>query len=340
MANDVLRYLQRLYLQIQTAFDSIPNTGGTATVAGSNCCLISEFTTDPVQAEIPRPDKTGTLDEVMAQGGRKSATTSFALSMAGNGSPGVAPDCGPALQAGFGKLPTISTGVSVLYGLDDLLYYLTAWNFNAPSTATQMVAFNALVTKLEFELGGDVPKVSVSLEPGWVYDNQQAVDSATDPLAKGGLTTFPTEPATPVVNGTFPPGFALTATLDSNAYTTLLSAKISLEVQRSLRKDTNCIFPRLGVAGPRKVSFDFSITDDDSSQLASLKTKIMDRTPVNCDFTVGTVAGNIWDFALNNCILAKPKYGDQGVRRKMDFSGCRAYPSTFTAKDQLTLTIR
>jgi hypothetical protein len=340
MANEILRYQQRSYLQIQTAFDSIPNTGGAATVAGSNCCLIRRLDTDAAQADIPRTDKTGTFDKLPAQGGRKSGTVTFEANLNGNGSPGVAPDCSPILQGGFGKAPTIVASTSVTYSLDDLLYYIAAWNFNAPNTGTQKVAFNSLVTALEFALGADEPTVTATLEPGWVLDNDQMADGTTEALAKGGLTAFPNEPATPIANGTFPRGFDIAATIDGNAFDEILSAKIRLAVQRGLRKDTNNVYPRSGFPGPREVSFDFSLTDNDSAAMRSLKQKAFSRTPINIDFTLGQTAGNIWDFSLLNVIVPKPKDGDQGSRRKLDFNGCIAYPSALLAKDQFTLAIR
>ncbi|HXS98619.1 MAG TPA: hypothetical protein VN736_28680 [Candidatus Limnocylindrales bacterium] len=340
MGNEILRYQQRSYLQIQTAFDAIPNTGGAATVAGSNCALVRRFDTDAVQQEIERSDKTGTLDKLPAQGGRKSGTAIWEGNMNGNGSPGVAPDCSPILQAGFGKVPTIVAATSVAYSLDDLLYYLAAWNFNAPNTGTQQVAFNSLVTQLEFALGGDEPTVTATLEPGWVLDNDQMADGTTDALAKGGLTAFPNEPATPVTNGTFPRGFDIAATIDGNAFDEILSVKIRLAVQRGLRKDTNAVYPRSGFPGPRLISADFSLTDNDGASMRSLKQKAFSRTAINIDFTLGQTSGNTWDFALNNVIVPKPKYGDQGSRRKIDFSNAVAYPSAFNAKDQFTLAIR
>jgi len=340
VANDVLRIYQRSYPQIQTAFDAIPNSAGAATVAGSDCCLIESLTTDADQAEIARTDKTGTLDAYPTQGGRRTARGQAVLSMAGNGAAGVAPDCKNYLQAAFGKAPTISAGTSVLYTLDDLLYYLAIWNFNQPNTAEQMCAFNSLINKMVVEFGGDEPKLTFGFESGWVLTPAQIGDSNTDPLAKGGLTAFPNEPASPVVNGTFPPGFQVTATLDGTAYTTLLTGRITLDIGRELRKDTNSAFPRQGVPGPRKVTVDFSLTDDDSAALTGLKVKAYDRTPVNVEFAIGTVAGNTWDWLVKNVILAKPKYGDEGIRRKVDFSGSMAYPTSVGAKDHLQLTIR
>ncbi|HYX47869.1 MAG TPA: hypothetical protein VE820_13755, partial [Sphingomicrobium sp.] len=178
---DVFERNQRCYVAIQSAF------GTAAAVTGSNCCLITTLNTDATQAEIQRPDKTGTLDEIIAQGGRRIASVDLTFSAAGNGSAGVAPDGSAFLQSAFGKAPTVSGGTSVTYTLDDLLYYLSIYNYNTPSGANQMVAFDALVNKFEFSFGGDVPMISIGAEASWVFDSAQASDGTTPSGAKGGL---------------------------------------------------------------------------------------------------------------------------------------------------------
>jgi len=331
MSLDVQRYQQRCYPVLQTTFDTI------VTPTNADCCLISSLTTDASQTDIARPDKTGTLDILQPQGGRRVGAWSASMSAAGNGTAGVAPDCKSFLQAGFGKAPTVVAATSVTYALDDLLYYLSIWNFNAPSGAKQFVAFNSLVNKLEFTAGGDVPTITASGESGWVYDSAQAADGTTDPLAKGGLGSFPAEPSTPVSNGTHPPGFKIAAIIDGNSYSNILTLKITVDVARELRKDTNSEFPRTGAAGARKVSLDWEMTDSDDTNLNALHQKVMNRTPINAVFTVGTIAGNRWVHTVNNFIAPKPKYGDAGIRRKMTFSGALAIPSAIGAKDQYTL---
>ena len=330
---DVFDRNQRCYIAEQSAF------GTAATVTGSNCCLIINLNTAASQNEIQRPDKTGTLDEVLAQGGRRIGNWSASMSGAGNGTAGVVPDCNFFLKSVFCKAPTIVGGTSVTYALDDTLFYYSIYNYVQPSGADQMVAFDCIGNKLEYTFGGDVPLLNVSGENTWVFDSAQAADGTTPAGAKGGLSSMAAEPGTPVVNGTFPPGFKLTATIDGNAYTTLISGRIALDVARELRKIGNSEFAGAGAAGLRQVTHDFTLVDDDSSQLQTLKDKAMNRTPINATYTVGTVAGNRWVWTINNFILSKPTYGTNGIRRTCIFNGCHAYPSTLTAKDQLTLVI-
>jgi hypothetical protein len=338
---DVFARSQRCYPQIQSAFDSIPNTGGTATVANSDCCLVTTLTTEASQAEIVRPDKTGSLDEIVAQAGRRIGKFSAGMSAAGNGGAGVAPDCKNFLQGIIGAAGTIAAGVSVTYSLADALFYLAIYNFmSGIGNATQMCAFNALIQKMEATFGGDVPMLTFSGECSWTGDNDQAADSTHTPAESlGGLTTWPAEPSAPVVNGTFPPGFKVTAVIDGNSYTNILSGKVALDVMRELLKDGNTEFPGAGVPGPRTVLLDWTMADNDSSSLRGLKQKAFSRTPVNAVFTVGTVAGNRWVHTANNIIVPKPVYADQGIRRVVSFTGAHAYPSAITARDHYTLGI-
>jgi hypothetical protein len=337
---DVFDRNQRCYPQVQSAFDAIPNTGGAATVGNSDCCLITALTMDAKQAEIARPDKTGSLDQIVAQAGRRIASFSASMSAAGNGAAGTAPDCKNFLQGIFGAAGVVVASTSVTWSLADTLYYLAIWNFmTALANATSMVAFNALVQKMEATFGGDTPLLTFSGEAGWVLDNDQYADGSTPAAAKGGLTAWPSEPSAPVVNGTPPAGFKVTATIDGNAYTNILSGKVALDVMRELLKTGNTEFPGAGAPGDRKVTLDFSMADNDSANLRGLKQKAFTRTPVNAVFTVGTIAGNRWVHTLNNIIVPKPTYGTSGTRRTVNFAGAVAYPSAITAKDQYTLAI-
>ena len=338
--SDVFARKQRCYPQLQSTFDVIPNSGGTATVGNSDCCLITDLKTEPKQAEIQRPDKTGSVDRIIAQAGRRIASLTASMSAAGNGTAGTPPDCKNFLQAIFGSAGVVASSTSVTWSLADTLYYLAVWNFmTGVANATQMVAFNTLIQKMEATFGGDVPLLTFSGEAGWVYDNDQAADSGTSSSAKGGLSAFPAEPSAPVVNGTHPPGFKVTATIDSNAYTNILSGKVALDVMRELLKIGNTEFAGAGALGDRTVSLDWSMADNDSANLRSLKQKAISRTPVNAVFTVGTIAGNRWVHTLSNIIVPKPTYGESGTRRTVSFSGAIAYPSAIGLADQYTLAI-
>jgi hypothetical protein len=336
---DVFARTQRCYPQLQPVYDTIPNTGGTPTVGNSDCCLIRSLTTDPKVAEIKRTDKTGSLNSILAQAGRRISSFSAVLTAAGNGTAGVAPDCKNFLQGIFGAAGVIVAATSVTWTLADVLNYLAIWNFSAPANSTQMVAFNALVQKFEAAFGGDEPTFTVSGENGWTLDSDQYADAGTPVTAKGALTTFAAQPSAPVVNGIAPPGFKVSAVIDGNAYTNITSGKIALSVMWELLKTGNTEFPGAGALGDRNVLTDWSMADNDSANLRSLKQKAFSRTPVNAVFTVGTIPGNRWVHTVNNIIVPKPTYSDSGTRRQVNFASAEAYPSSITANDHYTLAI-
>jgi hypothetical protein len=337
--SDVQRHLQKCFVQLQSAFDTIPNSAGTATLAGSDACLIISLDTDRSQEKIERPDKSGTLDSVPSQRGKRMARAKVTMSMAGNGAAGSKPDCDEFLQAAFGKAATVVASTSATYAIDDTIYYLTVWHFNDPANASQMVLFNGVVTAMELNFGGNVPTLTFEIEGGWVYDNDQASDGTTPAAAKGGLSAMPAVPATPVVNGTHPRGWEVTFTFDGTAYSTLQSGRIRVEYGRSLRKNTNSEFPKQATNGRRRVFVEFTMTDADDSTLRATKLKQVKGTRVNMTFVIGATAGNIWTWVVINVELGDPKYGDGGNDRTLTFGQSEAFPSALNAKDHLTCAI-
>ena len=61
----------RIYLQKETTFGTIPNTSGTATLAGSNACRHISCKLTPNVALLVRPDKTGSRTKSQGAAGRK-----------------------------------------------------------------------------------------------------------------------------------------------------------------------------------------------------------------------------------------------------------------------------
>ena len=188
-------------------FPVLESTFGTAVApVGANACLITSLTTQAAQPEIPRPDKTGSLGEIIGIPGRKAATWTAAMSMAGNGAPGVAPDCDKLLQLVFGKAPTIVGSASATYGLDDANLSASIWHYNDPSTVAQYVAIGAVCHQLKISFGGDVPTLEFTGTALWVLDTDQLADVTMDAIGKGGIASWTARP-TPTVNGKPPAGF-------------------------------------------------------------------------------------------------------------------------------------
>ena len=330
------------YTRNQTCFPVLESVFGTAvTPVGADACLITSFTTQAAQQEIPRTDKTGSLGEILGIPGRRTASWSASMSAAGNGAAGVVPDMDVFLQLIFGKAATIVSSTSATYALDDTQYSGSLWNYNDPSTACQYAAIGAVANQLRVGIGGDIPTLDFSGPALWVPDTDQIADGSTDAIAKGGITSWPAKP-TAVVNGKPPAGFTGVVTLDGNAYGTMRTATISLGVAKELPGDVfNSFYSAAPAPGLRTVAVDFSIYADDGANLLSLKQKAMKAvyTTVDLVFQVGTVAGNIWTWTLKNVKLPAPTQDYGGNRLSLGFSGCRAHDTSIGAKDALKLVI-
>lgn len=338
MANYSNTRIQRLYVVPEATWGTIPNTTGTATLAGSNCCRMSSFDITHSQQETVRSDKTGSFGVTLGILGRRQASWSAKMSMAPGGAAGTKPDMGPIIEACMGKLAVVSAGVSVTYGLDDLNPSVDLWDFNTPGTMTQRVILGAIGQKASFNLGADEPTVDFSGQGLAVLDTD--IFSTADVISKGGLTAFPSEPGSPVTNGTPPPGFTGVITLDGQTYTTFRTGTVAVDTARELPMDGfNSYYGLSPAGGERNVTVDWSMYDDDSANLTALKVKAYNGTTVNLGFQIGTVAGSIWTFNLKNVLLPKPKFDYSGKRRVIQFSGARAHDTTIGAKDALSIVL-
>src|SRR5665213_954601 len=110
MAANSLSRLERAYLQTQPVFGTIPNSGGTASVSGSNACRFMHMELQNDTALLVRGDKTGTRSMEGMTGGRKVGRWNISMDLAANGTAGVVPDCDPILQAIFGQTAAVGSG--------------------------------------------------------------------------------------------------------------------------------------------------------------------------------------------------------------------------------------
>jgi hypothetical protein len=101
---------ERLFLQDQSAIRTIPNSSGTATVAGSDACRFIRASFDNDIALIDRPDKTGTRTATAGTAGRKFSRWSVEASLVTSGAAGTVPDWDPILKALMGQAGSVGSG--------------------------------------------------------------------------------------------------------------------------------------------------------------------------------------------------------------------------------------
>jgi hypothetical protein len=99
------------------------------------------------------------------------------------------------------------------------------------------------------------------------------------------------------------------------------------------------LFGSSSPSGPRRVrrvvTADINIEDDGGSNWAALCLKIPVNTPITITMVIGTVAGNIHTFTLNNAVLPQPIFDRSGSARILRFSGIKMAPTSATAKNPL-----
>jgi hypothetical protein len=323
---------ERLYLNPEATFGTIP------AFTGSDACRIIKATLVPDVALLTRQDKTGSRSRTAGVAGRKSGKWSVEMSLAANGAAGVVPDCDPILQAIFGQAATVSSGVSVSYALNDAIQSFAMASYRTPASVMQRIAFGCVVQEATFNLGQDIATVSASGECLWVVDSVNF--SATDATGKGGLSSFPAEPASPVTNGGIIAGFTGSATFDSNVLANIRTATLKIGTGNSIVKDTFGKYYGDSAEGDlRNVTLSFSLYDQDDAGTTNLYQKAISKTPINVTLQIGTVTGNKWTFTIKGLQLAVPNLDDSQRRWSASFGDSAASGSSLTALDEVALTI-
>lgn len=328
---------ERLYLQLESAFGTINNSSGTATVANGDACrhISASFQFDPQL--LDRPDKTGSLGKTAGLAGRGIGQWSISQSVAGSGTAGTAPDCDPILQCAFGKAASVSAGTSVTYALDDNAYSFTGWSFRTSSNVAQRAAAGCVVQEMRFDLGQGIAQWTARGVFKGLVDSIVFASLTTE--EKCGLTAFPSEPGSPTTSGNAAKGYIGSFTADGNVLATIQSASIVLRNDDDLVYSLGYELPTDIERGLRVAAVEFELKEDDSSGIDNLITKSRTKAAMDMVMVIGATAGNIWTFTLNDVQLNGLTYNDSSRRWQMGFGGSSANASSITAKDELTLVI-
>ena len=344
--------LERIYLQVQTAYGTIPNAAGVASVGNANACRFIKAVLDNDVATIKRTDKTGSRSATAGQAGRKFAKWSVEQSLAPNGVAGTIPDCDPILQGLFGQAGSVTTatvgngfpaGTDVLsgaacvkYALSDNIIPFALWSFRQPSTVDQRVAFGCGVDRTSFQLGQEgLATWSAEGEAKWVLSsNQYAV--ASDEM-KGSLSAFPTEPSAPVTNGGGIVGFTGKALVNAVAMATIRSANVSIGPGNQQVKDTFGSWHPSELEGDeRAVSTSFSLYEDDTAAFKTLIEVAQNKTAITNVYQLGTIPGSMVVIEVKGIQLVAPSREEQR-RFICNFPDSPASGSSLSAKDEVTI---
>jgi len=346
-----LARLERIYLQIQSAFGTVPNSTGTATVGNSNACRFMRATLENMVAPITRPDKTGTLSRTQGGKGRTHGSWSVEMSLAPNGVAGVKPDSDPIIQSVFGAAGAVTTatagngfpsGTGVVdgaaaykYTLNDAIIPFAFWDFRQPSTIDQRLGVGCVPTRMTFNLGQDGASTTTAEgECMGVLSSNQFV--STDAQLRAGLTAFPVEPASPVTNGGLVPGFVGKAIINGTEMLTLRNASIEIAAGGTVVKDTFGYYrPVDAERDARVVSNRFSLYEDDTAAFITLEAAALAQTAIDTVYVCGTVPGSMVVLHCKGVQVQAPKREEER-RFTASFSG-EASASTLALRDELTL---
>lgn len=339
---------ERVFIQPQTAFQTVPNSAGTWTQTGAKL-LRSGVNGCKIKADpplIPVPWKTGTRSTQPGIVGRKSGA-SWSLNnlpVIPSGTAGTAPDMDPLLQGIFGQAGSVSAGVSVTYSFLDAGFvpFVLARFMHSQTGNTQQFGFGALVTEASFALNGNVFETNASGPLYWALDSENFANE--DTAGKGGLTTYPTEVSSPTVVGSILQGFQGVATFDGNGMdlTTapLIACNVRIRTGNYYTQDAfGNSYPGSLEGGERMISVSASFVDNDTSALNNLKVKAKSKTPMNVTLQIGQTAGSIITMTIKSIQLSVPDYSEDGARVITAFGESAAHASAISAVDDFALVL-
>ncbi len=325
--------------------------GSTAAVGSGTASIVSSTNASPIVLTTGAHSITSGTFEVVTVANHTTNTTANGVWLAYAASTTTLSLCG-SVGVGVGGATGTTSRVKLTYTFIDDISLFTLWSFRTPSSLDQRAAHTCVVQEATFNLNQDVASWQAQGECMWVL---RSSDFANDDLyQQAGLTSFPSEPSTPVTSGSIVPGFtgrfvAAKAVSASSGtafvaaaytFTTIRNGTFRLQTQNLLVKDTfGSYYATITEGDVRNIELSFNIYDDDSTQVQLLKQYGDVKTPVDFFISVGTVVGNIWSHYFKNVYLASHVLGDGQLRFDARYDNSRATTTTLAVRDEYSLTI-
>ena len=323
--------------------------GQTAALGAGSFAISSSTNATPIVVTCAAHGiTTGTL-EVVTIAGHTTNTNANGTWLAYAGSTTALTLVGSVGNGIGGAAGTVSR-VKLTYSFIDDITHFTLWSFRTAATLDQRVGHTCVVTEATFNLNQDVATWQANGDCLWVLRSKDF--STADVYQAAGLTTFPSEPTTPVTNGSIIPGFtgrfvagASTSTASvyasaAVAFPTIRNATIRIQTNNLLVRDTfGSYYATLTEGDVRNVTISFNIYDDDSTAVNTLKTWGDNKTPVDFVLNLGTVVGNTWVQYLKNVYLASHVLGDGQLRFDASYADSRATTTSLSLRDEYALIL-
>jgi hypothetical protein len=239
---------------------------------------------------------------------------------------------------GVGTNGTI-TKTAIQYKVtDNALPSFTAWSARKPyATAMQRAIFGCVPTDATFNLGEDIATAQANGPAMWYVDNKNFASATVQ--EKGGLTTFPDLSAiTPVTAGAGIAGFKGIFALNAGAITRVRSGQIKFGTGGDLPRDVfNSGYCDIPEADERNVGLSFNMYEDDGTGLQALEQAAITKAAMDCVMGMGTVPGSVVMLVAKGIQLSNPSRDDGGRSFVCNFGESRAYGSSISALDEISL---
>lgn len=334
---------ERIYVQATVPYaGAAPNSGGTATVGNNDAvrhiaCDLGGSGTRIIRSAA-KTGAPGQLGGILGRAGGEEWRVKIPWQLSGTA--GTAPDLDPFLQALTGAAPTVGGG-SVAYALSSVIAELTLFSFRtAAGSATnveQRCAWGCVVDRMTLatgdgELTADFSGTSTFVVPGM---NLASLSTAK----KGGLTAFPSEPASPTYTGNIIPAFVGSVTINGVSSFQIESFSLDCAMARSLTYPFGSFIPTRPQQGRRIMSATFGLLEEAAAAVSTLKALQLSGTAVDISIVWGDTAGYITTVALNNVVIPSQTLDENQSNYVVRFTGAEASMTNSATQDEMTITL-
>ena len=217
--------------------------------------------------------------------------------------------------------PTGTTGPTATYSPSTELKSATFYDYWSPGTAVHRVISGAAVNQTRIIANGDYQEFQFS---GVAAD---LIDSSSFEATQAGLSAFPAEPAAAAGQYTVVPGHLGQVWMGAapTQFFTLTSAQVTVNNGLDLRnREFGSELARAIAPGPRSVSVDFSVFQQDDQQTQQLYQAARQRSPMSVMLQLGEQQGQLLGVYLKSVALEVPGFDDSQTRLQWRFQSCQA----------------
>lgn len=331
---------ERIYAQVTHPYSGLfPNTAGTSTLAATDIIPVTSFRVNSNAGLIDSSAKVNGLGRAKGFAGRRDASWEATFPLQPSGAAGTVPNLDQIFQALVGATPTVSAGVSVGYAFPSsgAPSQLSFFRYRtAGSNVFQRAIRGALVNTFSVKSGDGELICTVG---GPCSGEIDSVNFASyDTGDKGGLTSFPAEPASPVSVGSSIADFlGAGAVVNSVSTHPVESFGLNMSMNRGLRPRFGERAGTIPTAQLRDVNFDLGLYEENTAAMAALRLLWYQSTGVPVTFEWGTVAGYKMKITMPNCVLPSETEDEIDGQTILRWSGAKAFTSVLGANDEVSI---